>query len=56
MKYYLAPMEGITGYCFRQMHHKHFPGLDAYYTPNEYYYFDIKDFAHHDTVMGVIMN
>lgn len=33
MKYYFAPMEGITGYCFRQVHHRHFPGLDAYYTP-----------------------
>ncbi|MBO6000109.1 MAG: tRNA-dihydrouridine synthase family protein [Lachnospiraceae bacterium] len=33
MKYYFAPMEGITGYCFRQVHHKFFPGLDAYYTP-----------------------
>ena len=33
MKYYFAPMEGITGYCFRRVHRQHFPGLDAYYTP-----------------------
>lgn len=35
---------------------KDYDTLDAYYTPNEYYYFDIKDFSHHDTVVGVVMN
>ena len=29
--------------------------LDAYYVPNDYYQFDIKDFNHHDTVVGVMM-
>ena len=29
--------------------------LDAYYVPNDYYQFDIKDFSHHDTVVGVMM-
>lgn len=33
MKYYFAPLEGITGYRFRQAHHRFFPGMDAYYTP-----------------------
>ncbi len=33
MRYYFAPLEGITGYCFRQAHHQYFPGLDAYFTP-----------------------
>lgn len=28
-----APMEGITGAAFRRLHHKHFPGVDRYYTP-----------------------
>ncbi len=28
-----APMEGITGAAFRQLHHKHFSGVDRYYTP-----------------------
>lgn len=28
-----APMEGITGAAFRQLHHKYFPGVDRYYTP-----------------------
>ncbi len=29
--------------------------LDAYYVPNDYYQFDIEDFKHHDTVVGVMM-
>lgn len=33
MKYYFAPLEGITGYRFRREHHRFFPGMDAYYTP-----------------------
>lgn len=33
MKYYLAPMEGLTGYVFRQAHHKHYMSFDKYYTP-----------------------
>lgn len=28
-----APMEGITGAAFRQLHHRYFPGVDRYYTP-----------------------
>ncbi len=33
MKYYCAPLEGLTDYTFRQVHHKYFPGADRYYTP-----------------------
>lgn len=33
MKYYFAPMEGITDYIFRGVHHRYFPGADKYYTP-----------------------
>ncbi len=33
MKYYFAPLEGITGYRFRREHHRFFSGMDAYYTP-----------------------
>ncbi|MCR5561505.1 MAG: tRNA-dihydrouridine synthase family protein [Bacteroidales bacterium] len=33
MKYYFAPMEGITGYVFRRVHRKYFPGIDSYYLP-----------------------
>lgn len=33
MKYYFAPLEGITDSFYRQLHHKYFPGLDRYYTP-----------------------
>lgn len=33
MRYYFAPMEGITDRVFRQVHHKYFPGVDAYYMP-----------------------
>lgn len=33
MKYYFAPMEGITGYVYRSVHHKFFSGIDKYFTP-----------------------
>lgn len=33
MKYYVAPLEGITGYVFRTVHHRHFKGADKYYIP-----------------------
>lgn len=33
MKYYLAPLEGITTFVYRNMHHKVFSGIDKYYTP-----------------------
>lgn len=33
MKYYLAPMEGITTYIYRNAHNKFFGGIDKYFTP-----------------------
>ena len=33
MKYYLAPLEGITGYIFRNAHQKYFTPADKYFTP-----------------------
>ena len=33
MRYYFAPMEGITDAPYRQVHHQFFPGLTAYYMP-----------------------
>ena len=33
MKIYAAPMEGITGYLWRNTHSKLFSGIDTYYTP-----------------------
>lgn len=33
MKYYFAPMEGITGYLYRNAHRKYFAGIDKYYAP-----------------------
>lgn len=33
MKQYFAPMEGITTYVFRGLHHKYFKGVDWYFTP-----------------------
>lgn len=33
MYYYFAPMEGITGAIFRQVHSRFFPGVDKYYMP-----------------------
>lgn len=33
MKFYFAPMEGVTGYNYRNAHHEYFPGVDKYFTP-----------------------
>ncbi len=33
MKYYLAPMEGITGFVFRNAYHDYFAPMDKYFTP-----------------------
>lgn len=33
MRYYFAPMEGITDSIYRRVHHRYFPGLDRYYMP-----------------------
>lgn len=33
MKFYLAPMEGITGYIYRNTYKKYFDNVDKYFTP-----------------------
>ena len=33
MRYYYAPMEGITDATFRRLHAKYFPGVDRYFMP-----------------------
>lgn len=33
MKYYLAPMEGLTTYVYRTAFHRHYGGIDKYFTP-----------------------
>lgn len=33
MKYYLAPMEGLTDSVYRTLHQRYFGGIDRYYTP-----------------------
>ena len=33
MRYYFAPMEGLTDSVFRRLHHAFFPGVHRYYTP-----------------------
>lgn len=33
MKYYLAPMEGITTCTFRRAYHKYYGGVEKYFTP-----------------------
>lgn len=33
MKFYLAPMEGITGYIYRNSYEKFFGNIDKYFTP-----------------------
>ena len=33
MKFYLAPLEGITTYVYRNAYHKYFRPMDKYFTP-----------------------
>ncbi len=33
MRFYFAPMEGVTSAPYRQAHRRHFPGVDRYYAP-----------------------
>ena len=33
MKYYLAPLEGITGYIYRNTYEKYFHNINKYFTP-----------------------
>lgn len=33
MKYYMAPMEGLTGFVYRNAYHKNYGGVDRYFTP-----------------------
>ena len=33
MKYYMAPMEGLTGYIYRNAYQKYFHDIDQYFTP-----------------------
>lgn len=33
MRYYLAPMEGLTDSIYRRIHSKYFPGIHSYYMP-----------------------
>ena len=33
MRYYFAPMEGLTDSIYRHLHHKHFGGVDRYFMP-----------------------
>ena len=33
MRYYFAPMEGLTDSIYRRVHHAHFGGVDSYYMP-----------------------
>lgn len=33
MRYYFAPMEGLTDSVYRRLHHEYFGGVDCYYMP-----------------------
>ena len=33
MRYYFAPMEGLTDSIYRNLHHRYFPGVDLYFMP-----------------------
>lgn len=47
MRFYAAPMEGLTGYVFRNAHRTCFPGVDKYFTPfvspNQHHQFSARE-------------
>lgn len=62
MIYSFAPLEGITGYIFRNAHHKVFPEIDQYYipfaSPNQHHSFSPKELrdvdpAHNEGIHAV---
>ena len=59
MKFYLAPMEGLTGFVFRNAYQKHFGNIDTYFTPfinnKKMNYKEIKDILpEHNAGMHVV--
>ena len=52
---FVADRSGLLLTDYYIIINKEMDTLDAYYVPNEYYQFDIEDFNHHDTVVGVMM-
>lgn len=59
MKFYLAPMEGLTGFVFRNAYQKHFGDIDTYFTPfinnKKMNYKEIKDILpEHNKGMHVV--
>ena len=54
-KLFVADRTGLLLTDYYILISKEMDTLDAYYVPNDYYQFDIKDFNHHDTVVGVMM-
>ncbi len=47
MKYYFAPMEGVTGFVYRQAHREQYSGVDRYFapfvSPNQHHSFKTKE-------------
>lgn len=59
MQFYMAPMEGLTGYVFRNAYHKNFGDVDKYFTPfitnKKMNYREINDIApEHNRGMHVV--
>lgn len=59
MKFYLSPMEGLTGFVFRNAYQKHFGDIDTYFTPfinnKKMNYKEIKDILpEHNKGMHVV--
>lgn len=59
MQFYMAPMEGLTGYVFRNAYHKNFGDVDKYITPfitnKKMNYKEINDIApEHNLGMHVV--
>lgn len=59
MQFYMAPMEGLTGYVFRNAYHKNFGDVDKYVTPfitnKKMNYKEINDIApEHNLGMHVV--
>lgn len=62
MRYYFAPMEGVTGYIYRNAHHDFFPGIDKYFAPfispsnnGAFHPKELRDVMPENNVAGIVL-
>ena len=56
MKFYFAPLEGVTGYIYRNTYNKFFgEEIDKYFTPVSYTHLDVYKRQHLNLIVGILI-